>query len=50
IDEASPYSESLAQSTAWDNSSKRVTVTTGPNTSRWTISSPCLQPASKVGW
>ncbi|MCY1403627.1 hypothetical protein D9M71_188150 [compost metagenome] len=49
-EDARPYSESLAQSTACDSSSKRVTVTTGPNTSRWTISSFCLQPASKVGW
>lgn len=34
-EDARPYAESLAQSTAVTSSSKRVTVTTGPNTSRW---------------
>ena len=48
-DEARPYSESLAQRTASSASSNRVTETTGPKTSCWTISSPCSAPATTVG-
>ena len=48
-DEARPYSESFAHATASSASVKRVTETTGPNTSRWTISSVCRVPAISVG-
>ena len=48
-DDASPYGESFAQRIASSGSVKRVTETTGPNTSRCTISSAGSAPAMTVG-
>ena len=48
-EDARPYSLSFAQATASSTSEKRVTETTGPKTSRRTISSSCRAPATTVG-
>ena len=48
-DAARPYGTSFAHAIASASSSKRCTVTTGPNTSRWTISSVWPTPVTTVG-
>jgi hypothetical protein len=40
---------SFAQAIAWSSSANRCTVTTGPKTSRWTISSSWPTSATTVG-